>query len=395
VISIGDIGHSSVLTSATHQLDPLTGLRGIAAYSVLVAHGIQAVFSYGGVPFVYPFAGRLALFGMSLFFVLSGFVIHYNYAETFTREPLGAASWRFFVARFARLYPLYAVSIIVSLPHIPAPNFSESFGVLLAYLTLTQSWFNVEHAIFAPAWSISTEWFFYVAFIPLATLIPRTAYPALFLNVYCLVVLVSLLVLLNLFAEPLGALVKQWLFVNDKVSNHPVGWLVYYAPPIRLLEFIAGMLAAKAYMSPKSISPRFISTVLIIAPLWCLSIVLLAPLTEAPLKIIVSNIIFGPALAPFMLCVCLSTGRFNAVLSSRLFLFMGEISYSVYVWSFFVMTLLGSSLTSTAWSTEAAFNSILKLALIVWLTTVFAYGSYVLIEVPSRRWVRAKLSRIF
>jgi peptidoglycan/LPS O-acetylase OafA/YrhL len=378
-----------------HRLDPLTGLRGLAAYSVLVAHGIQIAFP-DAAPFVYSFAGRLALFGMSLFFVLSGFVIHYNYAETFAREPLGAASWRFLVARFARLYPLYAVSIIVSLPHIPAPNFSESFGVLLAYLTLTQSWFNVEHAIFPPDWSISTEWFFYFAFIPLATLIPRTAYPALFLNLYCLVAALSLLVLLNLFGEPLGALVKQWLFVNDKVSNHPVGWLVYYAPPIRLLEFIAGMLAAKAYMSSKSISPRLMSTVLVIAPLWCLSIVLFAPLTEgAPLKIIVSNIIFAPALAPFMLCVCLSSGWFNAVLSSRLFLFMGEISYSVYVWSFFVMTLLGSSLTSIAWSAEAAFNSILKLALIVWLTTVFAYGSYVLIEVPSRRWVRAKLSRIF
>jgi peptidoglycan/LPS O-acetylase OafA/YrhL len=51
--------------------------------------------------------------GMTLFFVLSGFVIWVNYAESF-RERFLPSLWRFGVARFARLYPLYfAVGLIV------------------------------------------------------------------------------------------------------------------------------------------------------------------------------------------------------------------------------------------------------------------------------------------
>jgi peptidoglycan/LPS O-acetylase OafA/YrhL len=50
---------------------------------------------------------------MSLFFVLSGFVIQYNYADIFLKERLPSATFKFIVARFARLYPLYVLSIIL------------------------------------------------------------------------------------------------------------------------------------------------------------------------------------------------------------------------------------------------------------------------------------------
>lgn len=58
------------------KLNSLTGLRGIATFSVLIAHSISASFIYNGTNVCQPFALRLAYFGMSLFFVLSGFVIH-------------------------------------------------------------------------------------------------------------------------------------------------------------------------------------------------------------------------------------------------------------------------------------------------------------------------------
>jgi hypothetical protein len=47
---------------------------------------------------------------MTLFFVLSGFVIHYNYAASIERDGARGIA-NFFVARFARLYPLYIVVI--------------------------------------------------------------------------------------------------------------------------------------------------------------------------------------------------------------------------------------------------------------------------------------------
>ena len=63
----------------------LTGLRFLAAFSVLLAHGLTATVTNneppkGAVLWLMQSSG----FGMTLFFVLSGFVIHYNYAGLVT-----------------------------------------------------------------------------------------------------------------------------------------------------------------------------------------------------------------------------------------------------------------------------------------------------------------------
>ena len=65
--------------------------------------------------------------------------------------------------------------------------------------------------------------------------------------------------------------------------------------------------------------------------------------------------------------------------------FLGEISYSIYIWSFFVMTMITSFYVSAEKSALAYANSVVKVFVIVGLTIVFGYGSYALIEAPSRR----------
>jgi peptidoglycan/LPS O-acetylase OafA/YrhL len=379
-----------------NRLEPLTGLRGIAAYSVLIAHTIAAAFSYDG-SILQPFAHRLAYFGMSLFFVLSGFVIYYNYAESFAREPLGRATWKFFVARFARLYPLYAISIIVALPYLPAEGLSDDLGVVLAYLTLTQAWFNVEMAVFPPDWSISAEWFFYLAFIPLGAAVRKVARPLLVLVVYSALAVLAVLLLFHWFAAPLTEMGKQWLYVNARVSSDPWGWLIYFSPPLRLLEFIAGMFSARTLMNfgASGTAPRYTSAILAGALLWCVAVVFVRPLTsEPPMSFILSNVIFAPALALLILHVCFSDGWLSKMLSSRALQFMGDISFSVYVWSFFVMDrIIAPEFRLKAWSVEAAANAMGRIAIVIGLTTVFAYGSYLLIEMPARRWIRAALTR--
>jgi peptidoglycan/LPS O-acetylase OafA/YrhL len=379
-----------------NRLEPLTGLRGIAAYSVLIAHTIASAFSYDG-SILQPFASRLAYFGMSLFFVLSGFVIYYNYAESFAREPLGRATWKFFVARFARLYPLYAMSIIVALPYLPAEGLSDDLAVVLAYLTLTQAWFNLEMAVFPPDWSISAEWFFYLAFIPLGAAVRKVRWPLQVLVVYSVLALLVVLLVFHWFEAPLREMGKQWLYVNSRVSSDSWGWLIYFSPPLRLLEFIAGMLSARTLMNfgARGGAPRHTSVILAGALLWCALVVFVGPLTRGtPVNFILSNVIFAPALALFILHICFSDGWLSTMLSSRALQFMGDISFSVYVWSFFVMDrIISTDFRLKAWSLEAAANAIGRIAIVIGLTTVFAYGSYLLIEMPARRWIRAALRR--
>ena len=69
--------------------------------------------------------------GMTTFFVLSGFVIHYNYGANIAAK--GAPAIRsFLIARFARLYPLYLLVLLISIALCPSLPASPLANVVLA-----------------------------------------------------------------------------------------------------------------------------------------------------------------------------------------------------------------------------------------------------------------------
>jgi peptidoglycan/LPS O-acetylase OafA/YrhL len=329
---------------------------------------------------------------MSLFFVLSGFVIQYNYADIFLKEHLPSATFKFLVARFARLYPLYVLSIILW----PKPHLAEYKGTLLAYASLTQSWFNVQMAIFPPDWSISAEWFFYFAFIPLVFLVSRIERP-LFVTAIFLVAAVSILATIFFCVEaPLIELIRRWLWTDKLVSASPEEWLSYFSPFVRLLEFFLGVLTAKIYLHFKDrrdLSPIWARAAIMIAGLWCLTVILIPAVSEIPfLQKLTSNFIYAPAIAALLLLTCMFDTHLSRFLSSPYVVAGGEISYSVYVWSFFVLLKLGAFLTFPSFSSTAAIGGTAKVMISVVLTTLVAIVSFYLIETLSRRWIRAALT---
>ena len=139
------------MTVARDNIDALTGLRFVAAFTIVLGH------SYS------PWLEVTAI-GMPLFFTLSGFIIHYVYSEAFGRG-WGRAATEFAVARFSRLYPLYFVLLaylIVRTPTGHALAHPQNFPTLLAYLAAAWTWwpFTADgHPIglFYISWSVSTE----------------------------------------------------------------------------------------------------------------------------------------------------------------------------------------------------------------------------------------------
>jgi peptidoglycan/LPS O-acetylase OafA/YrhL len=373
------------------QLSPLTGFRGVAAYAVLVAHAAASSFVYGTDAPLGPLLSRLAYFGMSLFFVLSGFVIQHNYGVLFAKEPLRRALYLFFVARFARIYPLYLITLVPALAYIPSPYFSGEWAAALSYLTLTQSWFNVEMAVFAPDWSISTEWFFYFAFVPLTLIVIRR--PLAALVVAGAIGVVALAAMFMFFQTSVITFVEQCCVHDAKVSASAWGWMVYFSPLVRLPEFIMGMLAAKAYaaMSRRPQNPATARIVIGASLAWCAAAVVFSAAKAPFIGPLMPNFMFAPAIAPLLLYCCLHDGLLSRAMSSKPLLFAGQISYSVYIWSWSALTLLGPSFASPEPSALAYFNSGVKLMACIGFTTVFAYGSYLLIEAPARAYLRARL----
>lgn len=121
------------------HLFALDGLRFAAAIFVAGGH-YTGMFAPGTMPAVMAtFTGL----GMTLFFVLSGFVIHYNYHV----HLRAAGGYRqFAIARFARLYPLYAILLVFELCYIMlttrgacggSGDAATRFAALPFYMTLT------------------------------------------------------------------------------------------------------------------------------------------------------------------------------------------------------------------------------------------------------------------
>lgn len=145
------------------RLHALTGLRFIAA-AMIVAHHIQGVV---WLP-VGAFGSATLGAGVSFFFCLSGFVLHYGYRDKI--NEIGALSFVFL--RFARLWPAHVVMLTVCLILFWSilPKWLIDHNTpreLLAIVFLLQSWVPDQTVFFAwnsPAWSISTELAFYFAF---------------------------------------------------------------------------------------------------------------------------------------------------------------------------------------------------------------------------------------
>jgi peptidoglycan/LPS O-acetylase OafA/YrhL len=159
-------------------LPALTGVRAFAALWVVALHltAFEAVLFPGATGDALMFLGLPGFLGVDVFFVLSGFIISYNYAASF--EVATAASYRRFLwARLARIYPVHLamlVPLVIAIKglHLTLPGSMDgarfSDTSLITSALLVNAWYGDAAAWNAPAWSISTEWFAYLTFPLLA-----------------------------------------------------------------------------------------------------------------------------------------------------------------------------------------------------------------------------------
>lgn len=151
------------------DLRALTTLRFLAALWVV----LFAAWPHLDVAFT-PIAVTKGYLGVEVFFVLSGFILSHVYLEAAGRGREGGFTYRGFLwARIARVYPLHLVTLagMIALgvgATVAGLTVSESlldWRSLPAHLSLTHAWGLASSAAFNhPSWSISAEWFAYLSF---------------------------------------------------------------------------------------------------------------------------------------------------------------------------------------------------------------------------------------
>ncbi len=377
------------------KLNALTGLRGVAAYSLLVAHAIHYSFIYPGHQLLSDLTFGLGHFGMSLTFVLSGFVIHYNYSNIIRSEGIVSGGYRFMTARVAKLYPLYIFGIVMSLGSLPSNNF-DNLWQAISDITLTQTWFNIEGingVLFGHSWPISAEWFFYITFILFSGSVTRIRNSFRALIIFLIVTPIILAIIFSL-KDPVINILTPFLALKGMPISAPIWhWLTYFSPYIRVLEFIAGALASQLYLAGahKPLSSFAVNIYTLACVIWCFIGIGLNAFPSNFFANFLPNFIFAPAIAPLLILLCRYHTSLSNFLSKRYMMFFGEISYSVWVFQFAVMSIFLSSfvLSNSTWLSPM--NAIIKTILIVILATVFGYGSYLMLEIPAQRWLKSKL----
>jgi len=377
---------------SARRLDHLTGLRGVAAYSVLIAHAVAHVLIWEKqLPFsLATCMEQLAYMGMSTFFVLSGFVIHYNYAHLFQVRPFFEACRHFFAARFARLYPLYALAIV--LVSIDDHVLGRRLGALLIYVFVAASWFNEEMLVYPLAWSISTEAFFYYAFALAAPFLWRIRRPLLWL-IISLVALPAAFLLISSW-KGLYPLLGTLFWHDDKASAGVEGWFGYFSPYVRIGEFFFGMLTSAVYLRWGEKVPLRRGAIRLLeaaAFCWCLALLLLAIHTQWPVGRLSYNYAFAPALVIIMLVGCSDVSILGPALRLPLVVYAGEISYSVYIWQWWAEMRMKDVAVGPLPSVSGYAMAAEKMLAIIVATTMMAYVSYHLYERPMRLLLRTAL----
>lgn len=226
------------MRSELKKLDALTSLRFFAAFAIVIEHSRGAFTStawIGGFPFDY---------GVSFFFVLSGFILTCVYHNKLdSMRDVG----QFYVARVARIWPLHLATLALFLILLPADAWfvggpgPDSIRIALANVFLVQSWIPSVRYFFsfnAVSWSISTEMFFYLMFPVLRY---RWAQTWHWKSLLILLVVVAILTIATARGIP------DVDFGNAAaVSSSGVG---YIWPFVRITEFVLGMMAGSVYLA--------------------------------------------------------------------------------------------------------------------------------------------------
>lgn len=356
------------------RLDPLTSLRFFAWAGIVLLH----VFPHLDFQYTKP-QGLLMAQGVSFFFVLSGFILTYVYRDLSRPADLKA----FFLARFARVWPMHVACILLGLLMLEAHYWEEivssSGKILLAQLAMLHAWIpdrNYYYSLDDASWSISTECGFYL-FFPFLLRRGQLGWTAK--------LLISL-VIATIFAFLVGPLDCRFA-----TGICPLG---------RLQEFVLGMSVCALWLKTHSkvkLKPLTASLIelafLILVAMYLFFVWQKLPIFQPPLNnhgtivdcakcwfVVGGN---APIYAAIIFWIATEQGFISKALKHPWLVWLGEISYSVYLVHFVLVQYIDHHKFAVKqfdhWT-----------ALVTFLIAVLGLSNlmFLVVERPCRNWLR-------
>jgi peptidoglycan/LPS O-acetylase OafA/YrhL len=286
---------------AQNRLFNLDYLQGMAALGIMVYHYLSWTLGKFSSD---TFLGRFGVYGVSIFYILSGLTLYYVYYDKM--KPTTADLLTFFKKRFFRIFPLLwlvtltAISLSGKMPDLfnLFLNLSGLFGFV--------KW---DTYFSAGVWSIGNELVFYVFF----------PFFVLFTKRHRLLMILLSLVLLSLYLY----------FAFHKLPHSSVSdqWRNYINPLNQVFLFLSGFLLGLFFRDR-----HFGNSVTISLLIFAIFLFIFYPVSgeQINVKIGLNRVVFTVCCFIFCLSFYKLNVQFPKVIHRPLTQ-LGEVSYSVYL----------------------------------------------------------------
>ncbi|MEU5264160.1 acyltransferase [Amycolatopsis sp. NPDC021455] len=359
---------------AKTRLSTLAGLRVFASLTVFMDHSLLPL------PGINPFADqafgdgleavfRVAAFGcVSFFFVLSGFLL------TWLAKPSDTYGG-FIRRRLVRIYPGHLVTMLICLLGVGA-----TLGQVLPNVFLVQSWvprYEIWAALNGSTWSLACEIPFYLAFPLILKQVGRIAPHRLWWWVGGIVATVLVITSVSHFLVP-GTPAFPF--------SSPIGmtqfWMVYTAPPTRMLDFVLGMIMCRIVKTGRWINLGLLPAAGIYVVAAGLGLLL-------PFTFELSFVEILPAALLVAAAANTDVRNRRSVLRGKVWAKLGDLSYSFYLVHGIVVFGGGTVLRNGKLFSIPVSLGIIALDLLA--SFVLAWLLYTFVEKPIRtRWAVAR-----
>ncbi|MDX6276987.1 MAG: hypothetical protein QOJ72_1115 [Nocardioidaceae bacterium] len=358
-------------TEERDSIPALTGIRGVLALWVVLAHLYEPVLLQFHVAARFEKPALGASLVVDTFFLLSGFIITYAYADRLSRFTW-AGTVDFWRHRFARIYPVHFVAVVVfvgfgllalSLRQPPIATYVMHVGNIVRNLLFLHT-IHGGIAIDPPAWSLPDEVVAYLTFPVLVLAIVRIKRPTTAFVLAAVVAIAGAWIIASTYTDDFG-------FTTYKLS-----WMrVAFTFPVGCLLSRGWMLLGDRRKS------RLWDAVAAIGLVGVVVAILLG--TPHP------GFYLPPAAIPFLGLIVIgcagATGVVRQALANRLVMWAGRISYSVYMTHYLIVLLYVQLLVHTNIPTSSPGLKVYWFLATV--TAIFIVGAacYRYVEEPARR----------
>lgn len=359
----------AVLQSKRQEIKSLTGIRAYAAWWVVLYHLVnECAVLFPAISEYLNVVVSGGYLGVDLFFILSGFIISYNYAELF--QSFSFTEYRKFLwMRLARIYPVHLFTLLFLGLLLGVASFL-GFQLTMPELFTTEDFFRNIFLVHAweipqsgswnaPAWSISSEWMAYI-FFPFLMLIIRYIRKVSILIISILLTLLGMAAICNILDYP-----STSSYAMIRIST----------------EFLAGCLLFQLYQLGWQIKANWglISFVSILT-IW--AITALFHYSDIP------GFWMVPLFALLIYSLSFDKGKLAEFFSTRSILYWGRVSYSLYMTHGICLFVLRKMLPVSNFAESLL---VLRIGIIVVYLSVISVAAimvYELIEENGRQWMR-------